>query len=97
MARMSRRVVTGAVLAALNTLSLAAPAAASDDAFAKLLADHAGKTVTLVLEGGAKELTGIVGEVGDETVVLTQLAGKEFFDAVVALDAIAAIEFRRPN
>jgi hypothetical protein len=35
---------------------------------------------------------GQVGEVGDNLVVLTHLAGRTFFDALIRIDQIAALE-----
>ena len=52
-----------------------------------------GKRVTLVLRSG-KELEGTVGEVSSANVELKQLVGKEFYDAVVKQDEIAAFVYR---
>lgn len=49
--------------------------------------------IEITLRGG-KGLAGLVGELGDHNVVLTQLAGKEFYDAFVRLDEIVAVEAR---
>jgi hypothetical protein len=51
------------------------------------------KPVTVVLKGG-HSYSGKVGQVGDHHVLLSELSGKEFFDALVAIDEIAAIEVR---
>ncbi len=50
--------------------------------------------VTLTLESGG-EIEGKVTMVGDSVVYITQLNGKVFFDAVVSLDKINAIVFRK--
>lgn len=55
---------------------------------------EAKKPVTVVLKGGAKSYTAHIADVGEDCVVLTELSGKEFFDAVVEIDEIAAIEVR---
>jgi hypothetical protein len=52
------------------------------------------KPVTVVLKGGEKAYAARIGEVGDHYVVLAELSGKEFYDALVAIDEIAAIEVR---
>jgi hypothetical protein len=51
------------------------------------------KPVTIVLQGG-NSYSGRIGQVGDHYVLLSELSGKEFFDALVAIDEIAAIEVR---
>ena len=51
------------------------------------------KGVEVVLKGG-KSYRGQVGAVGDDAVVLTQLEGREFFDALIDLDEVAALEVR---
>jgi hypothetical protein len=63
-----------------------------DDTVRSVLAAHVGKRVTLKLD--ADELTGIVRSVGDHTVHLGELTGKEFFDAVVDLDEVSAVLIR---
>jgi hypothetical protein len=52
-----------------------------------------GKSVSLRLRSG-EDLAGQVADVGDKAVVLTQLTGKEFFDAVITLDSIDAVTSR---
>jgi hypothetical protein len=51
------------------------------------------KSVTVVLEGG-QTYSAKIGQVGDNYVLLSELSGKEFFDALVNIDDIAAIEVR---
>jgi hypothetical protein len=51
------------------------------------------KAVTVVLKGG-ESYTARIGQVGDHYVLLSELSGKEFFDALVAIDEIAALEVR---
>ena len=51
------------------------------------------KSVELVLKNG-KSYKGKLGSVGDHAVVVTQIEGREFFDALVLTDEIAAIEVR---
>ena len=52
-----------------------------------------GRDVELVLANG-KSYRGKLGAVGTETVLLTQIAGKEFSDVLIDLDAVAAVELR---
>lgn len=54
---------------------------------------EAKKPVELVLKNG-KSYRGLVGSVGDHAVVITEIQGKEFYDALVQLDEISAIEVR---
>jgi hypothetical protein len=63
------------------------------DTVKSLLERQVGKRVGLVLTTGP-ELTGIVADVGDQVVHLSQLGGREFFDAVVSLDRISAVVVR---
>ena len=87
------------IMASIFTLaSVTATALAEDSSFAVQSADtvksvlerSAGQSVGLRLTGG-EELKGKVGRVGDKVVQLTELSGREFFDAVVPLDAIQAV------
>ena len=52
-----------------------------------------GKTVTLKLSSG-EELGGVVKKVGPEAVQISELTGREFFDAVVPLEKIVALIVR---
>jgi hypothetical protein len=51
------------------------------------------KPVTVVLKGG-QSYSAKIARVGDAYVLLSELSGKEFYDALVAIDEIAAIEVR---
>ena len=53
----------------------------------------AGKAVDLVLRNG-KSYGGKLGSVGDNAVVLTEITGREFYDALIVIEEIAAIEMR---
>jgi hypothetical protein len=59
------------------------------DALAKLT----GKDAEIVLTNG-KSYRGKIGSVGSETVLVTQIAGKEFYDVLIELDEVAAVELR---
>jgi len=52
-----------------------------------------GKTVTVTLAGG-QVMSGVVKEVSGGLLHLEKLSQKEFYDALVILDKIAAIETR---
>jgi hypothetical protein len=53
----------------------------------------AGRDVEIVLANG-KSYRGKLGTVGKDTVLLTQITGKEFYDVLIDLDAVAAVELR---
>ena len=52
-----------------------------------------GRDVELVLANG-KSYRGKLGSVGSDTVIVTQIAGKELYDVLIDLDAVAAVELR---
>ena len=91
-----------AILAFLISAALAcaaAPAAGADlrvganDTVQTVLAGQKGARVTVRVRSG-QELTGIVREVNARVVQLGGLSGKEFFDAVVPLEAVDAVLVR---
>jgi hypothetical protein len=55
-----------------------------------------GERVTINLIGGG-ELQGVVSRVGATTLYVTELTGKEFFDAVVRLDHVSAVTVKMRN
>jgi len=55
-----------------------------------------GERVTLSLIGGG-ELQGVVNKVGATALYITELTGKEFFDAIVRLDHISAVTVKMRN
>ena len=63
------------------------------DSVKTVLERHMNKRVSVVLTTGP-EVAGIVTVVGDKVVQLSKLSGREFFDAVVAIDHIAAVIIR---
>ena len=63
------------------------------DTLQVILERHKGKSVTLKLDSG-HEVGGIVREVGSQLVYLSQLVGKEFFDALIRIDRISAVIIR---
>ncbi len=58
------------------------------------LVDLKKERVSLTLESG-EQVEGTVTMVGDSVVYITQLSGKVLFDAVVSIDKISAITFRK--
>jgi len=58
-----------------------------------VLAQQAGKRATLRLGSGG-EIEGTITLVGDQLVHIGRLTGKEFYDAVVAIDRISAVILR---
>ncbi len=63
------------------------------DSAQSVLAAQKGKRVTVRTRSG-QELSGIVREVNPRVVVIAALGGREYFDAVVALDAVEAVLVR---
>ncbi|KAA0254121.1 MAG: hypothetical protein EDX89_11475 [Acidobacteria bacterium] len=87
-------IATGAALAQEK----AAPAAGEKkmqiektDTLASVLERLEGKAVRLRLAGSGEELSGKLTVVGKDVVQLSELSGREFFDAVVRVDQIAAV------
>jgi hypothetical protein len=100
---MTRTSLAAAMLAATVGLGMVAVATAEEPAKAGLstagslhdalvrLGD--GRDVEIVLTNG-KSYRGKLGSVGNDTVLVTQIAGKEFYDVLIVLDEIAAVELR---
>jgi hypothetical protein len=65
----------------------------NEDTIRTVLAKQVGKQVTLKLDSG-EELGGVVRTVGEHVVHVEKISGKEFFDAVVDLDEVAAVILR---
>lgn len=59
----------------------------------KVLTAQRGKKVTVRL-GAGEDLTGTVREVTSQLLVLGELTGKEFYDAVISTKNIAAVIIR---
>jgi hypothetical protein len=88
-----------AMLVLLIGAALAVPAAAAElkiganDTVQNVLAAQKGARVTVRVRSG-QEITGVVKEVGSRVVQLGAVSGKDFFDAVVPLEAVDAIFIR---
>ena len=66
---------------------------AANDTKQSILAAQKGKRVTVRLRSG-QEMTGTVREANVNLVVLGAVTGREFFDAVVPLEAVEAVLIR---
>jgi len=81
------------------TALAAGPSAAQEvkvgasDSFETLISAQKGKRVTLRTRSGG-ELTGVVRSVTPKYVHLGALAGRDFFDAVIALETLEAVIVR---
>ena len=87
-------------IVAILAAALVCPAAfaqdvsiAANDTSQSVLAAQKGKRVTVRLRSG-QELTGLVREANGRLAVIGALTGREFFDAVVPLEAIEAVLIR---
>jgi hypothetical protein len=63
------------------------------DTVASILSKQISASVTLKLDSGT-EISGKVKLVGDHVVHITEVTGKEFYDAVVNLDDVEAVVLR---
>ena len=79
---------SGPVLAQQETLQVQA-----GDTVRSVLERQMGRRVTLRLDAGA-EISGTVAKVGQSLVHLSELTGREFFDAVVPIERIQAVIVR---
>lgn len=61
------------------------------DSMTSVLKRLEGKTVRLRLVGSGEELVGKLQKVGKELAHLSELSGREFFDAVVRIDQVSAV------
>jgi hypothetical protein len=87
-------VVAGATLCLAGVpISAAELKVGASDTVESVLAAQKGKKVTLRLRSG-QETGGTVAFVSAKLVQLSAVSGKEFFDAVVPLDAIEAVFVR---
>ena len=90
-----------AICAALFTAAFACASVASgaevklgaNDTLQSVLAAQKGSRITVRLRSG-QEFAGVVRESNSRVVQLGALGGKEFFDAVIPLDAVEAVFFR---
>jgi hypothetical protein len=57
----------------------------------KLAADPRVGRIIVRTQGGA-QLTGTIGPIGNKSVIIRALSGREFYDAYIRLDAITSVE-----
>ncbi len=88
-----RRVAAGLVLAMAVTARAQDGATFPAGGVAEALKARVGKPVALFLVSGT-QIGGMVTEVRDQAVVLKGVTGRDFSDALVRLDQIAAVEVR---
>ena len=92
-----RKTLLMLLLAGTTTLPLhawAEPVAVGpEDNLEKVLTAQKGKKVTIRL-GAGEDLTGTVRDVTGQLLILGELAGKEFYDAVIPTRSIAAVIVR---
>ncbi|HXT51573.1 MAG TPA: hypothetical protein VN811_11055 [Thermoanaerobaculia bacterium] len=91
-----RLVLSLVLVLALITAAVAQEAKMSivnEDTVRTVLSKQVGKQVTLKLDSG-EELGGVVRTVGEHVVHIEKISGKEFFDAIVDLDEVAAVILR---
>ena len=88
-----RAIVLGSALALTLPALTAELDVKATDSVETVLAAQKGKRVTLKTRSG-QEITGTVKFISGRLVQLNQVAGKEFFDAVVPLDAVEAVLVR---
>jgi len=83
-----------AALAGVGAAARAAePKLGAEDSVQSMLAGQKGARITVRLRSG-QEFNGIVREVNARALHLGTLGGKEFFDAVISIDAVEAVFFR---
>lgn len=94
-ARLSALAGAGLLFLAMTSTPIAAQSftVSQDDTIEKVLAAQKGKRVTVKV-GPSDELTGVVKLVTPKVVHLSELAGREFFDAVVDLQHVVAVIVR---
>ncbi len=81
-------ILTASITATADPLTLN-----QDDTVDKVLTAQKGKKVTIRL-GSGEDLSGTVKDVNGSLVQLSELSGKEFYDAVIATKNIAAVIIR---
>jgi hypothetical protein len=89
-----RSILTAVFLCTLATSAFAQGLALSPtDTLPSVIAAQKGKRITLRLRNG-EELSGVVRDASERLLVLGEVSGREFFDAVVPLEAVDAVLVR---
>jgi hypothetical protein len=94
---MKKKVMAGLVAATIACMSAPGLAAelkvGANDTVQTVLSAQKGSRVTVRVRSG-QEISGVVREVGSRVVQIGAVSGKEFFDAVVPLEAVDAVFVR---
>jgi len=88
--------IVGALLLCASSLTFAEESALTTQGAQPMrdsLKAKVGTKVSLQLSGG-QEISGKIVEVGDQAVHLSELTGREFYDAIIRLDHISALVLR---
>jgi len=95
------RTIVFLALMCLMVCSIAPPAFSEESGF-QFGKDYAmktnllqfkGKTIEVQLKSGG-QLAGKLSEVGTQSILLKELRGKEYYDALIVIDDIAAVIFK---
>ncbi len=84
-------VLPNEAVAGRKTMAIEGVSYSADQPMSDNLKSFVGKKVSVILNSG-KTFTGLVKEVGPHLVHLEQLENREFFDALIRMESIAAIE-----
>ncbi len=98
-AALAAMVASGALLVAATPAAAQEKAAAADkavrldegDGVASVLKRLEGRAVKIRLAGSGDELSGKVQKVGKELVYLSEIGGREFYDALIRIDQVSAV------
>ena len=88
-----RALITALILSTALTAQAQEVAITAGDSVQSILAAQKGKRITVRLRSG-QELTGTVRDTNSKVAVLGAIGGREFFDAVVALEHVEAVLIR---
>ena len=91
---MSKTILIATLLGGLMNIAAAEPLALrQDDTVEKVLIAQKGKKVTIRF-GSGEDLSGTVKEVNGSLVQLSELSGKDFYEAVIPTKNITAVIIR---
>ena len=95
-AALAAMVVTGSLMFAAAPARAQAPAEKAvrfeeSDGVASLLKRLEGRVVKVRLAGSGEEISGKVQKVGKDLVHLSDLGGREFYDALIRIDQVSAV------
>jgi hypothetical protein len=95
------RAIAFFIVMSVLTSSIATPAFSEENVFQfgkdtslqTSMLQFKGKTIEIQLKSGG-QLVGKLSEVGSQSILLKELRGKEYHDALIVIDDIAAVIFR---